>query len=68
MSAVDLTGAQDGARWVDVALDRATVAPGDVATLTITARRMAPKERAVVGVVSTRDGTSFLWPLAVVMR
>jgi hypothetical protein len=64
----DLAGAQDGTRYVDVALDRTTVRPGDVVVLTVTAVRMAPKERTVVGVVSTLDGASFLWPIAIVMR
>ncbi|MCC6763975.1 MAG: hypothetical protein IT293_04855 [Deltaproteobacteria bacterium] len=68
VAAIDLTGEQRGARYLDVSLDRTRAAAADVLTLTIVARAVPPGELAVVGLVS-RDGTTRdLWPLAVVMR
>jgi hypothetical protein len=68
VSAIDLTGAQEHARYVDVALDKTEVAPGETATLTLTRRMAHPKGLSVVGLVSTIDSNSFLWPVAVVSR
>jgi hypothetical protein len=68
VSAVDLTGAQELARYVDVALDKTEVTPGATATLTLTRRRAHRTHMSVVGIVSTVDSSSFLWPLAVVSR
>lgn len=68
VSALDLSGKQDGARYLDVALDGDTVAPGQTLRLTITARQLHPKERALVALVSTRGGQTYVWPLAVMMR
>ena len=68
VSAIDLSGKQDGGRYLDVALDGATVAPGQTLRLTITARQLHPKGRALVALVSTRGGGTYVWPLAVMMR
>ena len=68
VAAIDLTGSQDGQRYVDVELDRDTVAPGDTATLTVTLRRRHRVGWSIVGVVSTLGGESSLWPLAVSTR
>jgi hypothetical protein len=68
VSAVDLTGTQEGQRYVDVALDTATVTAGQKATLTITVRKRPPGGLVIVGLVSTLGDAALLWPLAVVMR
>ncbi len=68
VSAVDLTGTQEGERYVDVTLDTATVTAGQKATLTIAVRRRHPRELCIVGLVSTLGDSAHLWPLAVVMR
>jgi hypothetical protein len=68
VSAVDLTGAQEHTRYVDVALDRTHVAPGEAATLTLTRRKAHPKGHSVVGIVSTIDSNTYLWPVAVITR
>jgi uncharacterized protein YfaS (alpha-2-macroglobulin family) len=68
VSAVDLTGAQEHTRYVDVALDKTEVAPGETATLTVTRRKAHPKGLSVVGLVSTIDSNSYLWPVAVITR
>jgi hypothetical protein len=65
---VDLTGTQEGQRYVDVALDAATVTAGQKATLTIAVRQRHPGEVVIVGLVSTLGDATHLWPLAVVMR
>lgn len=67
VQAIDLTGRQQGDRYVDLDLDRATVAPGDQATLRVTLRAIPPV-REVIGLVSTHDGVDHLWPLEVVTR
>ncbi len=67
VSAIDLTGSQEDEHYVDVSLDRTSVAPGDTATLTVTVRKRSPKRLSIVGLVSTLDGESSLWPLAVSM-
>ncbi len=54
--------------YVEVALDRSVVAPGETATLRITRRAAQPKALSFVGIVSTVGTDSFLWPVAVVMR
>jgi hypothetical protein len=68
VSAVDLTGRQEQTRYVDVALDRTTVTPGAPATLTISVLQLHPREVVLVGLVSTLDDVSHLWPVAVSMR
>jgi hypothetical protein len=68
VSAVDLTGGQESARYVDVTLDKIDVSPGDAAMLRLTRRRAHRKHLSVVGIVSRVDSFSYLWPLAVVSR
>ncbi len=65
---LDLTGRQDRRRYVELSLDRARVAAGQTAKLTITVRELNPRQLVVVGVVSTLDRRSHVWPLAVLMR
>lgn len=68
VAAVDLSGRHDGTSYVDVALDAATVAPNESLQLTITSRRPHPREKALVGLVSTYGEQTHVWPLAVMMR
>lgn len=68
VTAVDLTGTQEGQRYVDLALDATTVTAGHKATLTIAVRKRHPRELCIVGLVSTLGDATHLWPLAVVMR
>jgi hypothetical protein len=68
VAAFDLTGFQDGAPCVEVSLDRASVAAGHTAKLTITVRKRNARRLCVVGVVSTLGVHSYMWPVAVVMR
>jgi hypothetical protein len=65
---VDLTGDQDGERYVDVAIDRTSVAAGDSVRLTVELRRRHPGDATVVGLLSTLGGRTHLWPLAVRMN
>lgn len=65
VSVIDLTGAQDAAHYVDVALDRAYVMPGQRVTLTIVLRERPPGNRSVVGLVSSAGQSEYLWPLVV---
>ncbi len=67
VSAFDLTGHQDGNRHVDLSLDRATVAAGETANLTVTRRSRNPRKQAIVGIVSSVGVHSYMWPLAVTM-
>jgi hypothetical protein len=69
VSAVDLTGRQEGARYLDVQLSRTAVENGDTITLTVT--RLATERRreiAIVGLVSHLSAHEHLWPLAVSLR
>ena len=68
VSAIDLTGLQDNQHYVDVAIDKSEVAPGDTATLQITRRKAHAHRLSVIGILSTTDTDTYLWPLAVVMR
>jgi hypothetical protein len=68
VSAIDLTGSQEHEQYVEVALGTSTVAPGDTTTLTVTRRKQHPKHVGIVGLVSTLETYSYLWPVAVVMR
>lgn len=68
VTAVDLTGEEDGRATVDLSLDRTRVSAGDVLTLTLTALRVPPGGRSIVGIVSRSAGATFLWPIAVVLR
>lgn len=67
VQAIDVTGSQQRERFVDLDLDRTEVAPGESATLRITLRR-PPATRLVVGIESTVDGRSYLWPLEVLTK
>jgi hypothetical protein len=68
VSAIDQTGKQEGRRYVDVKLDRARVAAGDVAVLTLRAVKLHPRRMSIVGVVSTLGPHSHMWPILVSMR
>ena len=68
VSAVDLTGSQEHEQYVEVALDKSVVTPGETATVRITRRKAHPKHLSVVGIVSTIGADSYLWPVAVVTR
>jgi hypothetical protein len=68
VSTNDLTGSQQRDRYVDVILDRSTVAPGERARLQVTLRQQPPRGLTIVGIVSTLGSESNLWPLAVVTR
>jgi hypothetical protein len=68
VSAVDLTGEQEGGRYVEARLDRERVAGGDTAILTLRVVRLHPRQGTVVGLVSRAAMHSHLWPLAVSMR
>ena len=65
VTAIDLASAQGGEPCVDVALDRSQVHPGETAKLTITRLDRPTQPLCVVGVVSTLDGYSYMWPLSV---
>jgi hypothetical protein len=67
VKAIDVTGWQQRDQFVDLALDRSEVAPGDSAALRITLRKV-PSTRLVVGIESIVDSQSYLWPLEVVTR
>lgn len=64
----DLTGSQMHQQFVEATIDRQEVAPGDAGTLRVTLRKLPPNGLSVVGVVSTLDGYSHLWPVAVVTQ
>lgn len=68
VSAFDLSGHQDGARYVDLSLDKHTVSAGETVKLTIKSIKKNPKHREIVGVVSTVGVHSHMWPLLVMMR
>jgi hypothetical protein len=68
VSAIDVSGAHDRRRYVDLSLDKTEVAPGDSARLTMTLRGRRSSGESVVGIVSTLHGHSQLWPVAVVTR
>jgi hypothetical protein len=65
VSAVDLTGEQEGQHYVEVHLDRSEVSAGDSVTLTLRLVRPRASRVSIVGLVSTLDGVTHLWPLAV---
>lgn len=65
VSVLDLTGTQDAEHYVDVALDRAYVMPGQRVTLTIVLRKRPPEGRSIVGLVSSAGQSDYLWPLVV---
>ncbi len=68
VSAIDLTGERQGERYVDACLDRAWVASGDVAVLTLRVVRRHPRQQTIVGLVSRLGDEQRLWPLAVNKR
>jgi hypothetical protein len=68
VAVLDVTGQQTRERYVDVSLDRSMVNAGDSVRLTIVVRKLNPRQLSIVGLVSTLDGRSFVWPVAVVMR
>lgn len=68
VSALDLTGRQDGEGCVEVSLDKYVVAAGQTAKLTVTLRKRSARRLCVVGIVSRLGDQSYLWPVAVVTR
>lgn len=68
VSAFDLSGHQDGARYVELSLDKHTVSAGETVRLTIKSIKRNPRHREIVGVVSTVGVHSHMWPLLVMMR
>jgi hypothetical protein len=68
VTATDLTGEQEGQRYVDVNLDKASVSSGDVVVLTLRVVRLHPRQMSIVGLVSNIGEHEHLWPLAVSMR
>jgi hypothetical protein len=68
ISAFDLSGHHDHDRFVDLILDRPTIEAGETAQLTITVRKLNPKQLTLVALVSTLGVQSHMWPLAVMMR
>lgn len=68
VAARDLTGQREGERYVEAALDRQVVHPGDVVLLTVRLLKVPPQRRTIVGVVSTRGAHAYAWPVAVSTR
>lgn len=68
VAALDLTGSQENEHYVDVDLDRSEVAPDDTAVLRVTLRKLPPHRLCIVGIVSTLESQSYLWPVAVLTR
>ena len=65
VTAIDLASVQGGEPCVEVALDRTQVHPGETVRLTMTRLDQPTQRLCVVGLVSTLDGYSYMWPLAV---
>jgi hypothetical protein len=68
VSAVDLTGREEGSAYVEARLDRERMAAGEVAVLRLRVVKLHPKRMSVVGVVSTLGKQAHLWPILVSMR
>ncbi|HJS73558.1 MAG TPA: hypothetical protein VJ921_04680, partial [Vicinamibacteria bacterium] len=68
VTAIDLTGEQEGERYVEAQLDKSQVTVGDVVVLTLRAVRLHPRERTIVGLLSHVGAHTHLWPIAVHMR
>lgn len=68
VSTVELGTAPGEPSAVEAILDRTEVANGDTLKLTVTAREGADRDRHVIGLVSRRGETTFVWPLLVVTR
>jgi hypothetical protein len=66
--AIDLTGEQEGMRYVEAQLDKSQVSAGDVVVLTLRVVRLHPRQRTIVGLLSRAGEHEHLWPLAVNMR
>jgi hypothetical protein len=67
VSAFDVSGYQDHTQYVELTLDKSTIAAGQTLNLTVVVRKASGRE-ATVGLVSTLGVTSHMWPLAIVMR
>lgn len=65
VTAFDLAEHHGRQRCVAATLDRSTVATGQTAHLTITARQPNPEGPCIVALLSTASTGSYLWPLAV---
>jgi hypothetical protein len=61
VSAIDLTGEQEGRQYVEARLDKTSVASGDVAVLTIRVVRLHPRQISIVGLVSSVGAHAHLW-------
>ncbi len=68
LSVVDLSGEQEGVRYVEAALEKSTVTAGESVTLTLELRRRHPQETVVVAILSTLGDQTRMWPLAVNTR
>lgn len=68
VSAVDLTGEQNGTRYVEVTLDRATVTSGERGALKVKRLRKGDSPLVIVGLVSRDESGDRIWPVAVVFR
>jgi hypothetical protein len=68
VSVIDLTGEQEGGRYVDARLDRERVSSGDTAVLTLRVARLHPRQVTTVGLLSRLGTHTHLWPIAVSMR
>lgn len=66
VSAFDVTGQQDGERYVEATLGRSTVTAGDSTILTVRLKKASPHHKVIVGLVSTVGVRSNMWPLLVV--
>jgi hypothetical protein len=68
VTAIDLTGDQEGTQYVDARLDKGEVSVGDVVVLSLRAVRLHPRQTSIVGLLSHVGGYAHLWPVAVNMR
>jgi hypothetical protein len=68
VTAIDLTGEQEGGRYVDAQLDKSQVSVGDVVVLTLRVVRLHPRQTSIVGLVSHVGEHAHVWPIAVHMR
>ncbi len=67
VTAIDMEAHAGKAPCFDVTLDRAQISSGETANLTITLHDQNAHKRCVVGLVSTIQDKTYLWPLIVVV-
>ncbi len=68
VAAVEIARVGGSEPCLALVLDRATVAPGDTVRLTVTMVKRPARERCVIGLLSTLDGETSLWPVAVLTK